>query len=513
VAGLALVALTLVGFGLRLLLLDRFPLREDEALYASWALTSLHEDPLLLHVWPDKPPLFFWLLAGIFALTGPDAAAARWLDIAAATATIPVVAVGARRLWGSPVAGLAAGALLALNPFAVSFAATVYTDPLLVLFGALAIVQALHGRPGWAGVWLGAAVMTKQQGVLYIPLVAALVWLHAGDRAARMRRLGRWLAGIAVVSLPVLAWDSLRWAVAPSPWDLATRNYHPLGLAPVAEWAARAQAWAEIAWYLAASNAVWLLAGAALLAAACLRPWRVPHRSAARLIVAWGIAYLAVHVLTTVPVWDRYLLPLAPIWAWLLAWPVAVAVTPSPVAVSAPAARRMLQTGLPLLLLLGSLTLVEPAQRAAHGAFPIGGDHGDYAGLNQALAWLETQPAPVALYHQALGWHYRFYLYDRVAAGDVTLRWFPSAVYLADHAAKSPYPRRFLIAPDWAQPPGLAFHLATRGLTLQTRLRAGRVAVYEIVHPPQPACAWCWSGPRLRQHPAAPATPAWTSQP
>src|SRR6476620_3118525 len=71
---LALMALTFVGFALRLKLLHAFPLREDEAIYGYWARAAV-SDPFFLHVWPDKPPLFIWLLTGAFALLGPSEAA------------------------------------------------------------------------------------------------------------------------------------------------------------------------------------------------------------------------------------------------------------------------------------------------------------------------------------------------------------------------------------------------------------------------------------------------------
>jgi hypothetical protein len=151
---------------------------------------------------------------------------------------------------------------------------------------------------------------------------------------------------------------------------------------------------------------------------------------------------------------------------------------------------------------------------------PIGGDHGDYAGLTAALAWVENQgddqaSSRLILYHQVLGWHFRFYLYDDLYGtlqpdGDdpprFDLRWFPSAAYLADNAAKTPYPPKYLIAPDWATPRDLALHLALRGLTLEQRLRAGRFAVLEIIQPARPPCAWCKSvSPSKPGLPFAPA--------
>src|SRR4029453_11436561 len=119
-------------------------------------------------------------------------------------------------------------------------------------------------------LWLGVAIMTKQQGVIYVPLIAAAlhcgVWRPAGvpgglpplgvawgvgNGPASVFRI--WWApfgcalrtflllcvGLAAVLLPILYWDSLRWAVAPSPWDLSVRNYGPLALAPWSEWTPR----------------------------------------------------------------------------------------------------------------------------------------------------------------------------------------------------------------------------------------------------------------------------------
>jgi hypothetical protein len=154
---------------------------------------------------------------------------------------------------------------------------------------------------------------------------------------------------------------------------------------------------------------------------------------------------------------------------------------------------------LSLVILAALLLLFPPALTAATGGYPLGGDHGDYAGLEAALGWLDAanDGGPYVLYHQPLGWQYRFYLYaDLPRAGAalparIDLRWFPSAAYLADNAAKTAYPPKYLVVPDWSSPRDLDLHLAQRGLAVATRLRAGRMTVLEIVHTPQPPCAWC----------------------
>ncbi len=239
---LALPALCLGGFALRLHLLSAWPFREDEAMYSVWALHLWRVDPWALTLWPDKPPLFLWLLGGTFQLFGPSEAAARLLNIAADTLTIGVVAVTGRVLWNRR-AGLLAGLAYALSPFAISFAPTAYTDPTLVLWGMLALYASLTRRAFWAGLFLAAAIATKQQGLLYAPLIVGMLLLitkaqrHKEGEEKLQGEGGRWkvanggtahsqfvihyspfaifLFGFALLTLPILLWDASRWAVAP----------------------------------------------------------------------------------------------------------------------------------------------------------------------------------------------------------------------------------------------------------------------------------------------------------
>ena len=102
--------------------------------------------------------------------------------------------------------------------------------------------------------------------------------------------------------------------MAPSPWDLGARNVGGVALAALALWPERTQAWLALAGYLVASR--WLAAGllvacAGLIASLFLLPTTRPQRYVPALILAaWGTGFLALHVITTVQVWDRYLLPL-----------------------------------------------------------------------------------------------------------------------------------------------------------------------------------------------------------
>ena len=103
----------------------------------------------------------------------------------------------------------------------------------------------------------------------------------------------------------------------------------------------------------------------------------------------------------------------------------------------------------------------------------------------------QVAPADAILYHQRLGWHYQFYLFDEVASGAYDLRWYPTAIYLAANATQSPNRPRFLLLPAWAPQPDLPLHLATRRLSLQQIAQVDQMTLYRIANQPQAGCRWC----------------------
>ncbi len=455
-----------LALALRLPLLNRFPLREDEAIYGWWALTALLDDPHFLAVWPDKPPLFLWLQGIALQLFGATAPGARLLNISLSTLTVLLIGAAARRWWGVR-AGLAAAAAAALSPFAVSFAPTGFTDPLLTVAGAALLAAAARQQWGWAGAALGIAVITKQQGLLFAPLLALLLLLPVPGPAGA----GRWLRagrGALVVLLPVLLWDASRWAVAPSPWDLGAQNVGALTLAPAGLWLDRLAGWSVQLWYFVASP--WVAAALVLLFFSALRSPSLHASALFFLLTFWAGGFLLVHLLTTVPVWDRYLLPLQLPVALTIGW----------------AAGRTSDQLAPLVL-VALLLMLPPAIAAARGQLPIGSDHGDYAGLEEAIAMAAgAEPGAPAvagstvIYHQSLGWHLRFYLYAPAHRGEVAERWVANSAMLADDATKQPGKTLTLIEPVWAPLRDLPLQLASRGLEPTRIGRTGNFSVYAI---------------------------------
>jgi len=420
----ALLTLMVVGFLLRIALLTTFPFREDEAIYSFWALHITRVDPLMLTVWPDKPPVFLWLLGGTVSILGAGDVQARLLNIAVSILTVAVIAATARRLWGKKTA-LIGTLFFVLNPFAISFSATAFTDPLLVLFGVLAFHAAVTRRPFWAGIWLAFAIMTKQQGILYVPLILAMIWqLKPSSPMAAIRhhpiisssqRLLASFFGAALVLIPTLLWDTARWHIAPSPWDLSVRNYGGFALVPLSDWPTRLAEWGSLLWYFTGSTWVWGVAVflVTLRIADALRRRgdkkrgeRVLDTSSHHLIITslflWCFTFLAFHGATTTQTWDRYLLPLTPFFVLGMALLLARTLR------LLPGNRTQLAA-----VVLAAMLLFPPAWTAAQGRIPIGGDHGGYAGLHEVIDWLDNEAPPGSvLYHHLLGWHYRFYFFD-----------------------------------------------------------------------------------------------------
>ncbi len=289
--------LTLAGVLLRLVpWLTRYPLHRDEALYGAWArLIASGTDPLLLTAWIDKPPLVIYALAGSLKAFGVSELALRLPGMLASALTVPLTCGLARRAYGARTA-MVAGLLIAVAPFAILFAPTAFTDPWLTLWLVAAAWAALAGRSFWAGLALGLAVASKQQGVLAAPLVIALLAFVGGQEAGGRgqgtgdrrisesanqqisesanpihnlqypipnpkseirnpkstipRRLLAAALGFAAVFAPLVWWDSLRWASRPSFWDRGLTTYGGLALAPLAWWPERAVDWGRQLGYL-----------------------------------------------------------------------------------------------------------------------------------------------------------------------------------------------------------------------------------------------------------------------
>lgn len=192
------------GLGLR----DPWPADEPRfALVAREMLAS--GDWLFPHVggvlYPDKPPLFFWLVAALYALTESMRVSFLIPGLLAGMGVLWLVTDLARRLWTPRVAIWSGATLLALIQFPLQMK-TGQLDALLCFWttlGLYGLCRHLLAGPDWrwytiAGLASGLGVITK--GVGFLPFLIFLPYALAVNQG--------WV-------LSKIAWRDWRWSLAP----------------------------------------------------------------------------------------------------------------------------------------------------------------------------------------------------------------------------------------------------------------------------------------------------------
>lgn len=440
-------------------LLATQPFHHDEALYATWGLEiASGQNPWLAEIPIDKPPLFIYMVAGGMKLLGPTETAARLPSLLATFIAVGLTGWLGRTLYG-PGVGAVAAWLVALSPFTILFAPTAFTDPMLIALVLAACQASSRGRTGWAGLGLGLAIATKQQGLFFAPLVGALGWLGGRPPKQPFIRLG---AGLGLSLLALLAWELAHPGV-PGFWGQSLANYGSLTTG-LAAWPERGRGFMELLYYAAASP---LLTGIFAVGLAGLLLWRDHRLPVDGTLLLFCLGYLGLHTFLSFQVWDRYLLGLIPLLALLLArilllpcriWP-------------RPAVRSINGLAVGLLLIL---TLAGPVQEAANARYPLGSNSQALRGIHQAAAYLRSHiGANQTLHHRWLGTHWRFYLWGY----PYDLRYWDSPEALAATAK----PGHLIAFPGWQSETEARLALAGAGLTLEPLSRAYAPAGYPSI--------------------------------
>lgn len=407
-----LVGIILAGAALRILLLTDNRFHPDEALFVSLGrLIISGQDPLLVHtgLLVDKPPLFYYLLAaGISACWGCEISA-RLPGLVAGVLSIALTARLARELWHSTPADHIAGLFVALSPFAILFSPTAFADPQMTAWLIASLLAVSLRRWGWGGLLFGLALATKQNVVFFLPLVLIL-GLTAGFQASGSTRTWLWDAirfalGIGVIVGLMFIWDAARGSAAGF-WVASVDVNNPGRLIRSNEVWPRAMRWL---WWLDFAVGIprtGIILIIAVLALAIVEVARHSYTRAAAItlaLVAFCVGYLSFLWLVAFPTFDRYLLPTIPLFALLAGRGVVL------MAGWLRAHTRRAQVSLlaGLVLLMGN-----PAWRALHSDYPVGGDHGAYDGIDQVSTYLDTLPDGTVVYHQSLAWLLSCYLFD-----------------------------------------------------------------------------------------------------
>jgi 4-amino-4-deoxy-L-arabinose transferase-like glycosyltransferase len=212
---LAGLALLLIGAGLGL----RDPWPADEPRFALVAQDMLRSGDWLIprvggDLYPDKPPLFFWLMAAAMAVTGSVRLGFLVPSLLSGIGTTLLVYDLLRRVRGREVAFAGALALLVTFQF-VWQARQAQIDGTLCFFTTLSLyglLRHLAAGPafgwfllGWAAAGLG--VITK--GVGFLPLLALVPWAVLASRGWPSRAPhhdARWFAGPVFLLAAIGIW-------------------------------------------------------------------------------------------------------------------------------------------------------------------------------------------------------------------------------------------------------------------------------------------------------------------
>lgn len=373
-------------------------LHPDEAHFSTFARDAAVKGEWMLAGPLDKPPLSLYANALAHVFVGESVFAARLTGALSSIILAAGMMALVRALYPKErTLGIWVGGLILISPYLAAFGATALTDNLMLLFMVLALWAASRQRAFAAGIALGLGMASKQQAVLYLPLVLALLWAVNGLSLRAVLRFG---LGLAVVIGALLLWDAAR--PETSLFALAAAN-NPTRLIRSSEIIPRLQLWLGYGQYLLGPP--WLTVSLCWGSFGLLL-WRIKRapRQRATLIdlILWGyvLAYGLAHWLMAWNTYDRYLLPLVPPLALLAA--------------------RLLQhlftlwhgprwIAWALIAVMGGMGLFG-AIAASEQRSPIHSEHVQYNGIEAVAAFLNERPVATVVYDHWLNWQLGYYL-------------------------------------------------------------------------------------------------------
>ncbi|MCC7446663.1 MAG: glycosyltransferase family 39 protein [Anaerolineae bacterium] len=411
------ILLILLGAALRVgMLAQNVRFSPDEALYATFARRmAQHGDMLLADTPLDKPPLALAITALSFTVFSPSEFAARLPTVLTSIVTLALIAALAHSLYGDRAGPVVL--LLALSPFDLAFAATVYLDPLLTGLILAACLAASRDRWRAAGIFFALALATKQSALFFAPLVIAVgIARHAQTCWTwrdGWRRLRRFVIPIVIGGIVLALWSTAR-AAPVDFWTLGAINNNPGRLIRANEIGPRLARWSD---FLSHSTGFAPLLGLAVvpLFRRCIsRRDRVIDVA----LFTFTLALLLAYWLVAFNTYDRYLHPLVPLALLLVARGLFTSL-PAPLSASREGESRHVPQAPPAAwvrgwgegkILLTIACMIPFTIMTLRGQLAIGGDHGRHTGIDQLAAAINALPAEAVVYDYWLGWELGYYL-------------------------------------------------------------------------------------------------------
>lgn len=321
-------------------------LRLDPAA-ASSTTEGLATMPGVTTMWLGTLARFGWWVGGGLGVVdgnepfvaSPTAIHLAQLAVAVTTSVLIGLLVFLAWRWAGPVVAVAAGVLLATEPFVVAHGSVLHTDELAALFGAnamLALLLALgmpaaqnrssRGLAVLAGVLVGFAFLTKLSALVLFPGLALVVGAVAVRDAARagppvrsslaaLRPVAGLVAIAAATALAtvIVAWPAI-WADTGNQLRLLRESAGLAGTGHPTFFLGERTSTPGLLYYAVATplrmTPTFLLASVALVPLALLRRWRT-HAAAALIVALPAVVTLS----TAAKQFDRYILIVIPLLA------------------------------------------------------------------------------------------------------------------------------------------------------------------------------------------------------
>ncbi|MEL7434813.1 MAG: hypothetical protein AAFN11_12785, partial [Chloroflexota bacterium] len=381
----------------------------DEAYYMTSARhAAVNGDWLFLAEPIDKPPLTYYanaLALVLFAIeTDADGVlqldplkgefVGRMVSLWASIILVAVVIRLARRLSPHPNTGWIAGFMVALSPLRIVFAPTAFTDMPMLLFAVLALWMSIQKKPLWTGFWLILACWAKPQVIFYAPL--CFVLLLTSVPTQKYLRTSLFFVLPIFIGIGLLAlWDSTRITNGIDGFfTLGRTRYTPTTLTEISDYPQRLWLWWQTTQYLA-GHAIITIAGFVLIVLS-IRRYLADELSRLVCLWLWVVAFIGVHMVLTLNLFDRNQLVLLPIFVVLCTESIAYL-------------HENYHIGRIGWIALGLCLLVFAGQ-ASFRYYPIGSDDGRHAGIHDLAQTLNDKPVATVIYDTWLDWELDYYM-------------------------------------------------------------------------------------------------------
>lgn len=327
---IALSFCMILFFGMYFSISAHHALNGDEGVYSAGALRFADGDVMLKKVDTDKPPLVYQAQGVAAWLWGATDMSVKVPNAFALVALILLVFVLGRKLFDDKTALLAA-AIFSTAPFLAERGIGAMTDPIATLFLTASLVFAFSHRGFLCGFCFAMSLLTRQMALVYLPLpLIALVFspVPGGQKKiGPVRGITLFAVGAILPALWLLTWSAF-FEREPFAWLLrelvsgkVTTGAQKAGLIErLIFWSSALSRFFVTLLIPALALAGLVLLGARRFASSKSANDKTPGSFAIWLFAGAMVYYVALHTLIGAPLYPRFLFPILPTTAVLVAF-------------------------------------------------------------------------------------------------------------------------------------------------------------------------------------------------